>query len=638
MTKTPKKPNPGQKRSAARKPGTPQGPNRSGAKPQAPVQTQPNKPASKGPGKKPGGGAPAGKNQSTKSAKSNCPAVQRHPCDVKSMKLSVTPRKRADSTDKPEPVEITIPKALRIAARQSYASLKPLVGHERAMLLQKYDVVIETLAGFFQGGTPETTIDVTWEAQFEGKCPTHQHPRLVTDVHTTPGRQIVELNPKAPPHPQKLVPTRVTWPVGTSKATMEGIQALTLEQDLLGSDAVATLLRIVSFLFSWNKSVDLEYWATGHGVPVDPHKTQGNRYLVGLVRVFRDLSVSIALNIPLGQKISETQGREWGGNIDRKREQQLFLAAKKREATQWQNHRKFTYGPFEELEKSQWGLAVKFNEIELVLKEGGKSPKEQWAATKQRYMAARRGVKRQVLETQLQWELRHFLTLADHIQVVWQRLVGGIRSVRQKLKTLVDACKKAPQLGWKLEYEFSFLAAALSLTGTRKSSSKVIANRCVKLEPSGKVTAELTVVEIKLTLSFGFLLEFPGLKLELRVYGSVAGAVKTSFELPIPLGGDKKLGLEGKATGTLGAVAHAQVLWKVLRYEIAIEMGVVVEGGFTWKPADKKTEWELKVRSLPVQWRWVATNARTGEVHPRYYKLLDPQTFYHGQDAWNWTK
>lgn len=616
---------------------------------------QPKKPA---PGKrtaKKKAKAPVARNGKTKGAKAACPRVVRRPCDVTSFKMIVLPCKRGDATDDPNAsaIEIEVKRPMRSPGAVETRRYSRLFGKPIARLLQHYDFVIETVASFhFQSPAfvhstpPETTIDVVVEAAWEGKCAQRWHPRLHMRPLTTPGRQLVKAYPSVPGRGSRFVPTTVTWPVGVKRARIQGITALATSADLfMGQDAITTLLRVIFFAMQMNQSVDLSFWADGHGVPVNP-KARRKRLLNGVVRIFRDVQVGIAITIPMGKKVVEElhgterldHSKRWPA-VGGTRTEKDFRGGFKHERPR--NDHGWSFGGLERLPKDRYALALKLNDFEIILKDDDRS----WAEIKQRLYAnnmrrtkallgrAKSEAERARLQAKLAVELRHILSLSEYLHVAWRHLVRGVKGIRAGMAALIQAFKKAPQCGWKFEYELTFLAVGASVTFSRKSSSKVLANRVVRLQWNGKLELKLTLLEVKATLSFGILVDLTVVRLEARVFGTLGGVVEAAIECSLL--DDTKAGFKGQATGKLGAVFEARAFWRTIRKEIAIETGFVTEGGLTWKGSEKKLAWELKMRSLPVQWYVVATNARTGEQRPRYHTLARARKLAAGSGSWD---
>ena len=81
-------------------------------------------------------------------------------------------------------------------------------------------------------------------------------------------------------------------------------------------------------------------------------------------------------------------------------------------------------------------------------------------------------------------------------------------------------------------------------------------------------------------------------------------------------------------------VARARVRLFLFNFEKELFAHVNVLEGRGTKGTDKQLVWELKMRTLPVQWYIVATNERTGQAQPKYYTLCEPRTIYEGKKIW----
>ncbi len=96
----------------------------------------------------------------------------------------------------------------------------------------------------------------------------------------------------------------------------------------------------------------------------------------------------------------------------------------------------------------------------------------------------------------------------QHDASAWvQRVLGVKRQVEGVLDGLAEVIDKAPQLGWRWEYEAEILTGQVALEYERKEENEVVDGRILPATRQLSLRAELLLLKLEGTLSFGFHIE-----------------------------------------------------------------------------------------------------------------------------------
>ena len=515
-------------------------------------------------------------------------------------------------------------------------------------LLQDNDLVIETIASFpmdenalYQQNTARSVnaVDIEVEGEAEGKCLLQKHLVLSCKAMSNTGGQCIQATPWPKGYPTKprfaiAAPVSVTgydleqaaWEIGQNKFTLKEVHGAAITADAqTPQNALAAIMKFLRMGFSIIHPMDLSIRLSTCG-----RKDQRMVHpaeLVALVRVYRDVQFGIGFRIPA---FSKTEHTETGNVILKNKE-----TTTKTQAMDWEDgfgkkkvtEREDGNRPTSKTEERQrFQIYLKMNDLELNLMEiyeqslskFGDVPYEKLisgGASKTSYGALLKKYK-------FIWTLAK---LAGGTRKAWESFYGAIN-------TFLNAMKQAPQLGYKLTCEVSFLEgnleAGLSMVQGAPNAKlpPEISKRYVPTKWKFKVGISVVIVAAKIEASFGLLLQIPGMgKLEARVVGQVTGSIELKgFEAEFVKGEEteKKSGISGKVCGRLFAVAALETWFLTMKEEIGIEAGLQIDFELKWKTDG--TEHELKIYTLPVQWYWVKVNTRTKTAASKAYVLYEP--------------
>lgn len=668
-----------------------------------------------------GSGAPTSSNTSSSGNKTCCPAQVQKVCHVKSLKVTVHPKKRDGAPDAKNPMvkgqmaaaaegqkslEATLTNnriaapaedlvkkeqfqkevsqglgAARQATRDAYdqsrqaaqqayqsRSLKgvqgptgPTANQRAAMgkapgaqvqlakawlqkawdrecfeLLQRYDLVIETVAGFYadtdaagKAGNPRavSTVDIRVEAQTEGTCPVNQHLYLSAQANKNTGVQFIRSSP--PPigfgaTDYKLSPA--AWKKGVAKVELVDIMAATIGQDTrAASNPLVAIIKVLFMGLEVLKPLDLELalHTCGKKGVADLPPSQLN----ALVRIYRETTFAVGVKIPPFRKFERSATRTApGGKLLNEAEavtSRKFLEIKRATTTKTTtSHYASPGAPTTESEDAAFSIYFKLNDVEINLSEiydkvkdptkraglvyddKDKSQVEavghagRWAGSTASEMGGRAGA-----GLQLTAELtKRGVGLGDlsswagftrgaqgGLDLFRFGLLTTFRSIYQAWKAadfisnLLAVMERFPQCGYKVTVEWSFLEGSFEASianaqgGNFKARSPILQaaeNRFIPISWKGKIGAGFTIVAGKLEASFGILIDFSVVgRAEARVVGQIAGMIEVKgFEAEFQRGEDTKL--KGSIGGKLSGRLFAVAAVESWIYSTKKEIGI----------------------------------------------------------------
>jgi hypothetical protein len=512
-------------------------------------------------------------------------------------------------------------------------------------LLQDYDLVLETLASFpmdpnalYQQNTARAAgaVDIEVEGESEGKCPTQQHLVLSCKAMSNTGGQCIDATPWPKGYPKKpttLLSSAVVkpgydleqaaWAIGQNKFTLKEVHGAAIFADAqTPQNALSAVLKFLRMGFSIMHPMDLSIRLSTCGRKdqrmVDPAS------LTALVRVYRDVQYGVGIRIPAFAKTEHTEI----GNVLEKGQLKDKDSTTKTRALGKQTKTETEKGKAPTTateERQRFQIYLKMNDIELNLSEiyensikpFGDVPYEKLlsgGASRSTYGA---------LLKKHKW-IFALAKLAGGTQKAWESFYGAIHN-------FLGAMKQAPQLGYKLTCEVSFLEGnleaglALMQGSPNTSLPPEISKRYVPTKWKFKIGISIVIVAAKIEASFGLVLQIPAMgKLEARVVGQITGSVELKgFEAEFVKGEptEKKSGITGRVCGRLFAVAALESWFLTVKEEIGIEAGLQIDLEIRWKTDG--TEHELKVYTLPVQWYWVKVNTRTKTAASKAHVLYE---------------
>jgi hypothetical protein len=525
-------------------------------------------------------------------------------------------------------------------------------------LLQDYDLVLETVASFPMDETALYTqntarslnaVDIEVEGESEGKCPTQSHLVLSCKATSNAGNQCIDATPWPKGYPIKprfaiAAPVSKTgydleqaaWAIGQNKFTLKEVHAAAIVADAqTPQNALAAVMKFLRLGFSFIHPMDLSIRMSTCG-----RKDQRMVYpaeLVALVRVYRDVQYGVGLRIPAFAKVTHEEiphtydGKAHDYQLKEKESTTKTRALDwedgfgKQKKTETEGHN----APKDSTEeRSRFHVYLKMNDYELDLmelyeqsiKEPGFKDVEYGKLLKGGRSASSYG---DLLKNKQGWILA-LAKLAGGTQKAWKGFYEAING-------FLWAMKQAPQLGYKLSCEVSFLEgdleAGLSMVPGKPNLAMPpeISKRYLPTKWKFKIGISIIIVAAKIEASFGLLLQIPAMgKLEARVVGQITGSVELKgFEAEFVKGEEteKKSGITGRVCGRLFAVAALETWFLTMKEEIGIEAGLQIDFELKWK--HDGTEHELKIYTLPVQWYWVKVNSRTKTAASKAYVLYE---------------
>lgn len=667
-----------------------------------------------------GTGAPTSSNATSSGNKTTCPAQVNKVCHVKSLKVTVHPKKRDGAPDAKNPMvkgqmaaaaegqkslEATLTNnriaapaenlvkkqqfqnevnqglsAARQATRDAYDQSKqaaqqayqnrsvrgvqgptgPTAAQKNAMgkvagaqvnltaawlqkawdrecfeLLQRYDLVLETVAGFYpdtdaawKAGNPRmvSTVDIRVEAETEGTCPENKHLYISAQANKNTGVQFIRSSP--PPigfgaTDYKLSPA--AWKKGEKKIELVDIMAATIGQDTRAT--MNPLVAIVKVLFMGIevlKPLDVEFAL--HTCGKKGTVTQDPDQLNALVRIYRETSFAFGVKIPPFKKFERTTIRTApGGKILSEAEaitSRKFLEIKKADVQKTNTSHYANPGTTTSAEEAAFSIYFKLNDIEINLSElydKVKDPskrselvydekdKNQVAAvahagkwTGQTAGAMGSAAGSGLVLTKDAMKVGIGLGDLQSWSGVMLGAQGGVDMFRlgmlrtfqsiyaawkaaDFIKNLLAVMERFPQCGFKIAVEWSFLEGSFeaSIANAQGSNFKALSpvlqaaeQRFIPIGWKGKVSAGFTIIAGKLEASFGLLIDFSVVgRAEARIVGQISGMIEAKgFEAEFQRGEDTKI--KGSIGGKLSGRLFAVAAVESWIYTTKKEIGI----------------------------------------------------------------
>jgi hypothetical protein len=511
----------------------------------------------------------------------------------------------------------------------SHAALVRAWDREVYALLQRYDIVIETLASFYgdsnasyAAGAARTvnTVDIKIEVDAEGTCPCQMHDFVeIKALTNTNNQEVLTVPAPVGADGPNFNLRNATWKKKTRSITMQDVMAASIIDDVkTAANPLSGIIKLLRMGFAIVTPMELEFRLQTCGKK--DRNTLDPPDLAALVRIYRETTFAVGIKVPPFKKFERKSGSfktetvttsDWGMT---KHETTKGLEVSLTEL-------KELIGELPEKGKNA------LEAIKTAAKNRGNGPiatagKRTAALAQLAAMSAKSG-------SLLPFALGMAVT-AQRIERAWKAMdfISGLIGIMQKF----------PQCGFKLTVEWSFLDGLFEFSlgtapgKTYTTSSAILAaanDRYVTIGWKAKLGVVATIMSAKIEASFGLLIEFPVVgRIEARVVGAITGLVEYKAEAEWVKGELPKAstGPSGKIVGRLYAVAALETCVYTWKEEIGIEAGVQIDTAIEWSTEGTKVK--AKLKRLPVQWYFHAMNARTKVPDAKLYTIYEAATLW----------
>lgn len=518
--------------------------------------------------------------------------------------------------------------------------------------LQRYDIVINTMASFYgdsnasfsQGGARSVnTVDIKIEVDAEGECPTQSHDYVTIKPLSYTGNQSVKTTPMPKGKTGGLFKlSEATWNKKTRTILLEDVMAPSIDADVnTASNPLTGIIKVLRMGFAFLDPMELELRLMTCGkkdrATLDPPD------LAALIRIFRETSIAVGFKIPPFKKFEKTSAQ-----FKNETSTTSNLGLSKTTSTTYKHPKSTRQGGTETEAIEEFDFYIKLNDVELSLnavkemreKELPEALAGSLVAIRQAFNQATNQGAPPSGELSKMSAAQKANTLLPYAMgaVVIAAKIYRVWKAADFVASLIGVMEKFPQCGFKITVEWSFLEGLFEMslsTGSGKeyeTSSAILAaanKRYISSGWKGKIGIAATIISGKIEASFGLLIDFSVIgRVEARVVGTLAGAVeyKAEAEFSANEGLKAASGPSGKITGRLHAVAALETWVKTWKYEIGIEAGLQLDSGIEW--SGEGTKVKAKLKTMPVQWYFVAVNGRTAVEDAKLYVLYESQTVW----------
>lgn len=468
-----------------------------------------------GPGGGPAPAAPTAPGTSVRTGCQTCP--QTGPCDC--AKLVVRAEKSGAATVGREPSvverELSTTRKLRGTplSQALRASGRPLQDFEA------YDLVIECVAGFIDRGdlpAHEDRVTLKASAEWEPSCSSGM-------AHLVSLRPLNHLDTRSDLADRPSVATRPLY---------LDLQAL----DLLGGDSpLGALLGGLAILVG-DEHGSKTFAVRARSCGVRPGGATPNGDLTALFVLYRKMKVELVITLPPAREAARIRGTgsvDFGGGA-----RDVTFASRSATQRYLPGLGRVADGQVAASPVGRTNLTGLATQPEL-----GRPPSEERVRDPAPTIGQDTRVQLKINGRELdcsEW-VRRILRVKERVESV--------------LDGFVEMIQKAPQVGWRLEYTYQLLTGSLAVEYERIELGRPIDGRLLPAPKQLAIRADLTLIKLQGTLSFGVHFEgWWGTALG-RIYGSIGGEVKTTVNFRIP-GGERKWTANGAIPIEVGAVGE----------------------------------------------------------------------------------
>lgn len=528
---------------------------------------------------------PTQPNSSTNDCKQGCPKAAQKLCDVVRYCVKCTVL-----GDEKKVRSLTAPKRVR------GQPVKGQVSDEIRALLGAYDLIIDCVADYpsKENAMPEGKVQIeTMAAYVTGPCGTSEHPYIVLKALT----RCDEL---------KSTNGALGWKDDKSAMKEFYAQNMTWDQNNWGGN--------IGFIFDWLSTMLpgynlklLQYEARSCGIA--DRARSPNRNIVGLVRLFRNDTWTIQIKLPpLGKVEHERSGTrnvvtgdtqysrkttaQGGfGYAKGEREYKTETAGGKTTVESSNTQYRGNRGTQETYKSDGSSVTGKRTTTDTVGREfqrtaDGSAPQGQgWHQQRDGYG--------RLIPDRLQKPTRITVSVKRNdrelnITETIQKIAQALADVGETVKAALDALKRVPQAGWKVTVSLSLLEGSISGSWGPKMLDTPIDDRYFPVAINFKLTVDLTIIDIKVELSFGFDADIGlGNKAVLKATGGFSCNVPLSCTLA-STHDEREVTLKPTLTCEFKVEMEVSIFgWSLTSGKASIQGGIVVEGKFIFDPAGK---------------------------------------------------
>lgn len=482
-----------------------------------------------------------------------CPYLAEKPCDVDKLEVEV----EIQGEDEGES-----PRKLATTKKRVLEGVTDVKNKNVLALLRRYDFVIDVMAGYVsrEDAYPKNRLKISAKSQAHGReCPVHLHPALVVKPFAAEGSKAKQMDE---------LPTEGIVQKGTAWGP-KNFLALSFKPDGgIDNAGFGLLFAIIRSLWPLANPKAIEIRADSCGKKAKGAGTPPNGSLTALVRIYRKDVFSIGIKLPaLGKYKHERSGTVTGEKeFERKTEAQAGFGY----ATKETSHKQSGEGRHANIETSdeRW-RGASGSKTETTRED------HRWVKkTESHQYSDRQGAKIEVYKGNFALEVTEELKKKGPIALVIKRndrefskelfgekkalidkIIDGLIKAVEAISKGIETLKKAPQLGWKFEFELSLLAGTIALEWQPRYLKGPIANGRyypVGLRANGKIGME--VVNLSAKISFGIEAVALGTGLVVKVTGSAGLKVPCDAEISLEAW-KPKVEVFLKPTASLEAVA-----------------------------------------------------------------------------------
>lgn len=534
--------------------------------------------------------APVTHNKPVAGATQPCPLLAHKECDVAELKIDVD-IEGEDAGKK----TLTAKRFMRrdhLPGRIKSKSVKDLLG--------KYDIVIDTIAGYpcLEELVPRHHIKIGAEAEWEGKCQNFVHPvlRLKPINYDAPGwaeRYAKKVGAKTPEFAREFVTKKATVQLANLKTGIQlkrdeivvftpGAHKLEIPakhdyvSNPIGSDfaegagRIGIIIDIIRSLWPTLTPAIIEIGAESCGKRARGARPNGN--LVGCVRIFRKDTIALGFKIPpLGSFKHEREGKvnpftkEERESIQ-KTEASLGLLHGKLESTQkgdqstssgalWVGKEGKHKGPASGNRLSRLHAELDKYEIGVILRRNGREIDFLGESTSLDKSAHPGLASAQHTGGQLAGKIKQ-KNIRD---VVIFGLTQGVKTIA----AVFDFIHKMPQMGWKFEVSVSLFAGEITAEwGWQYLKEPVVPGRYLGTDLMVDLSFRVNLISFLAELSFGIEFKAAGTGVSIKAVGSLKLDIPVSFTVTLSLRQKPEAAINVRPSGraAIDVIGDASVL------------------------------------------------------------------------------
>ena len=549
--------------------GGAQGQKAAGAKPGAPA-AKAHPPAS-GQQQKPAAKPPARANTPTNQPTQLCP-VQTKPCDVQ--KFTVRAQVLGDDGKD---------RVLKTAMQLRGQALSKKVSPEVAAYLNRYDLVIDVVAGYpsKEDSSPDK-VKIMGYADWHGSaCSKHVHPLI-----TLRGLNHIEELKKSG--------NRLQWKAKQSEPRHFWARSLfwdTQQHD----NKLGAIFDIITSLWpgSHQKLIEVAAHGCGHRAP---NGGKPIRELAALIRIFRNDTWSIVLKLPPLGKYSHERAATRNlatREVERSRTTSSSTAFNRNQSSTSQ---KTTSQGGQVTQRENSGSSHRGNQGSSYWNQRGQHEDgKPFYHSKEQNTS---GTGREVYSTkgyQFNWLLPDKIKKPSGFMLSLKRngteidiagikeILESIVKVAELIKEGFESLKRLPQIGWKVTFSISVLEGSITGTWGPKMIDAAIDGRYLPVRTSFNLEINVMLISVSVEVSFGV----EAMALGTGVIIKLSGTISCKVPLKVNVAGTDpfEVKLTPAVECELKVIAYASVVGlSIVDVQVSVTGGITVDGKFVVNP------------------------------------------------------